>query len=158
MLQAYSPKNCFKHSGKLKNVSDAINSKAPTIAFLKKEKGREFTISLIMGWIVYLNKLLDLKNPMNEEQIELCSETILNDFKALKISDLTFVFKGITSGKYGKFYERLSISDILNIFTKYFDERCEVAEQETLRIHNDLKSDMTFSESKNIKRILMDKK
>ena len=157
LLTLYSPKTCFRHANKLKTISDAINSKAPTIALLKKEKGEDFTRALVMAWIVYLNKLLDLKNPMNEEQIELCAESILSDFKALKISDLTFVFKGITSGKYGKFYERFSISDILSIFNEYFDERCNVAEQETLRVHNDLKSDMTFSDSKNIKRILMDK-
>jgi hypothetical protein len=157
-LVTYSPKNCFKYSNKLKTISDAINSKAPTLASIKKEKGQEITNSLIILWLLYLNKLLDLKNPMNEEQIDLCAETILTDFYALKISDLTFIFKEIVSGKHGKFYERLAISDILNIFTNYFNERCEVAEQETLRLHNDIKSDMTFSESKNIKRILMDKK
>jgi len=156
-LVTYSPKNCFKYSGKLKKISDAINSKAPTLASIKKERGQEITNSLIILWLLYLNKLLDLKNPMNEEQIDLCAETILTDFYVLKISDLTFIFKEIVSGKHGKFYERLSISDILNIFTNYFNERCEVAEQETLRLHNDIKSDMTFSESKNIKRILMDK-
>lgn len=157
-MTVFNPKNCLKHSGKLKTISDAINSKAPTIALLKKEAGTKFTNSLIMIWLVYLNKLLDLKNPMNEEQIELCAESILSEFYMLKMSDLTFVFKEIVSGKHGKFYERLAISDILNIFTNYFDERCKVAEEETIRHHNDLKSDMTFATSKNIKRILMDKK
>lgn len=148
----------MSYSGKLKTISDAINSKAPTLSALKKDTGTEFTHSFIILWLVYLNKLLDLKNPMNEEQLELCAESILSEFYALKISDLTFVFKEIVSGKHGKFYERLSISDILSIFTNYFNERCDVAESETLRQHNDLKSDMTFATSKNIKRILMDKK
>lgn len=158
MLKVYSPSNCFKHAGKLKSISDAINANAPTFALLKKETNDEFTQSLISMWLIYLNQLLDLKNPMNEDQIELCSVTIMNDFYMLKISDLTFVFKEIVAGKHGKFYERLSISDILNIFTNYFDERCKVAEEESIRIHNDMKSDMTFATSKNIKRILMDKK
>lgn len=147
----------MKFSGKLKTISDAIKSKAPTLATIKKDNGPDFTQSFIVLWLVYLNKLLDLKNPMNEEQIDLCSESILSEFYMLKISDLTFVFKEIVSGKHGKFYERLAISDILSIFSTYFDERCKVAEEETLRYHNDLKSDMTFATSKNIKRILMDK-
>jgi hypothetical protein len=44
------------------------------------------------------------------------------------------------------------------IFSNYFNERCKAAEDETIRVHNDIKSDMTFATSKNIKRILMDKK
>jgi len=134
-----------------------MNADAPTFALLKKEAGNKFTLALLKVWLMYLNQLLDLKNPMNEEQIDLCSETLISDFYMLKISDLTFVFKEIISGKHGKFYERLAISDILNIFTNYFDERCKVAEDETIRIHNDMKSDMTFATSKNIKRILMEK-
>lgn len=154
----YNPRNCLKHSVKLKKISDCIDSKAPTLSMIKKQTGERFTFGLVQIWIVYLNKVLDLKNPMNEEQIDLCAETVLSDFYALKMSDLSFVFKRIISGYYGKFYERLSISDILKILTDYFQERCDVAEEETLRLHRDIKSDMTFSESKNIKRILMDKK
>jgi hypothetical protein len=45
---------------------------------------------------------------------------------------------------------------VLLIFSNYFNERCK-AEDETIRVHNDIKSDMTFATSKNIKRILMDK-
>jgi hypothetical protein len=72
----------MKHS-EVKTISDAINSKAPTLAVIKKENGLEFTIFLVM-WLVYLNKLLDLKNPMNEEQLDLCAETVLSDFTLLK--------------------------------------------------------------------------
>jgi hypothetical protein len=39
---------------------------------------------------------------MNEEQLDLCAETVLSDFYALKIS-MTLVFKEIVSGKHGKF-------------------------------------------------------
>jgi hypothetical protein len=53
----------MKHSGKLKLFSDAINSKAPTLAVIKKENGLEFTQSFLVMWLVYLNKLLDLKKP-----------------------------------------------------------------------------------------------
>jgi hypothetical protein len=49
---------------------------------------------------------------MNEEQLDLC-ETVLSDFYALKISDMTLVFKEIVSGKHGKFW-RLSISDVID--------------------------------------------
>jgi hypothetical protein len=75
----------MKHS-EVKTISDAINSKAPTLAVIKKENGLEFTQSFLVMWLVYLNKLLDLKNPMNEEQLDLCARTVLSDFYALKIS------------------------------------------------------------------------
>jgi hypothetical protein len=46
---------------------------------------------------------------MNEEQLDLCAETVLS-FYALKISELTLVFKEIVSE--WKVYGHLSISDI----------------------------------------------
>src|SRR5690348_8812696 len=85
ILKTYNPKQCMKFSGKLKTISDAINSKAPTLAVIKKDNGQDFTQSFLVLWLVYLNKLLDLKNPMNEEQIELCAETLLSEFYMLKI-------------------------------------------------------------------------
>jgi tRNA(His) 5'-end guanylyltransferase len=54
-------------------------------------------------WLVYLNKLLDLKKPNERRTTRLMCRTVLSDFYALKISDMTLVFKEIVSGKHGKF-------------------------------------------------------
>ncbi len=143
----------MKHVGKITTIEKAMNSNAPTIGTFQREKGRDFTEALIMGWLVYLNTLMDLKNPMSEEQIELCAQNIVDEFYGLKISDITLLFKRIISGQHGKFYERLSIADILSFFREYFNERCEVAEQNSDRMHKDFSSNETFNYSNNIRRI-----
>lgn len=132
----------------------AINSKAPSIGTFQREKGREFTESLIMGWLVYINDILNLNKSMTEDQIEMCAEMVVDEFYALKISDLTLLSKRIISGAYGEFYESISIPKVLSWFREYFEERCNIAEQSSIQKHNDSKSDETFNLSNNVKRIV----
>lgn len=153
-MRVYNPKNCFKYANKVTSIDKAINAEAPTIATFKREKSREFTLNLIMMWLVYLNAMLNLNKPMSEEQIEMCAEEIINEFYALKISDLTLLFKRIIAGSYGEFFESISTAKLLSYFRDYFNERCEFAEKESQRNHNDLKSDETFNYTKNVRRLL----
>lgn len=134
-----------------------MNADTPTLGTLNRELGKDFTDGLLMAWLNHLNFILNLKRPLSEEAIEVCAIDINNEFYAIKISDLSFLFKRIYSGFYGEFYESLSIPKVMSFFRDYFDERCNLAEEQSLRNHNDLKSDDTFNFSKNIKRILENK-
>lgn len=140
-------------AGKVTTIEKAMNANSPTIGMMHREKGEQFTKSMLMIWIVYLNNLMDLKNPMSEEQTELCAQSILDEFYGLKFSDLTLLFKNIISGQYGKFYERISISDLLSFFRQYFDDRCELAATQSERRHKDFISNDEFNYSNNIQRI-----
>lgn len=131
-----------------------MQANSPSIGFLQREQGKEFTHSMIMGWLVYLNELLNLNKPMSEDQIEMCATDILSDFYALKFSDLTLLFKKIISGSYGEFYESLSIPKVLSFFRQYFDERLDIAVQESEMNHRNFTSDETFNYSNNPKRYL----
>tara|TARA_B100000900_G_scaffold413529_1_gene437742 strand:- start:778 stop:1260 length:483 start_codon:yes stop_codon:yes gene_type:complete len=148
LLEKYSPKNCIAHAGKLATIEDAINSKAPSIASFQREHGRQFTEGLVTFWLLYLNKILNLNKPMSEEQINLCSGMVVEEFYMLKVSDLTLLFKRIISGQYGEFYERLSIDKILTFFRAYLEERFELAESNSIRNHNEenKKTESTISE------------
>lgn len=91
---------------------------------------------------------------MPEDQIELCSIEITNQYGALKISDLTLIFKRIISGQYGELYESISIPKVLKWFSDYFDERCNHAEQLSLRQHyEDSKSLDSLNYSSSVERI-----
>ena len=144
----------MKFSNKLATIDKAMNAEAPTIGMFQRERSREFTVSLLMIWLVYLNNILNLKKPMTEEQIEMCAEEILNEFYTLKVSDLTLLFKRIISGAYGEFYESLSVQKVLSYFRDYFEERCQLAEQQSLRKHQDISSDDAFNFSNNLKRLM----
>jgi hypothetical protein len=152
LLRKWGPKNCLKYSGKVSTIDQAMNSNSISLGTVQREKGRDFTEGLIMGWLVYLNDILNLNKPMSEDQIEMCATEILNEFYGFKFSDLTLIFKRIISGAYGEFYEALSIPKILSWFRQYFEERCELAMQQSQKKHKDFNSDETFAISKNLKR------
>lgn len=137
LLEKYSPKNCMLHAGKIATVQQALNSKAPSIASFQREQGRQFTEGLITFWLLYLNKVLNLNKPMSEDQINLCSSMVVEEFYMLKVSDLTLLFKRIISGQYGEFYERLSIDKILTFFRTYLEERFQLAEESSQRNHSE---------------------
>ena len=74
---------------------------------------------------------------MSEEQINLCSNMVVEEFYMLKVSDLTLLFKRIVSGQYGEFYERLSIDKVLTFFREYLEERFDLAKDASLRNHEE---------------------
>ena len=137
LLEKYSPKNCMLHAGKITTIEQALNSKAPSIASFQRQQGRQFTEGLITFWLLYLNNILNLNKPMSEEQINLCSNMVVEEFYMFKVSDLTLLFKRIISGQYGEFYERLSIDKILTFFRTYLEERFTLAGEASLRNHEE---------------------
>ena len=137
LLEKYSPKNCMLHAGKITTIEQALNSKAPSIASFQRQQGRQFTEGLITFWLLYLNNILNLNKPMSEEQINLCSNMVVEEFYMFKVSDLTLLFKRIISGQYGEFYERLSIDKILTFFREYLEERFTLAGEASLRNHEE---------------------
>ena len=153
LLSVYSPVNCMRHAGKLATIEHAMNSTAPTLGTLHREKSRDFTIGLVMGWLVYLNDLLALRKSMSEDQIEMCAIDITDTFYTLKMSDLAYLFRRIISGQYGEFYESLTISKVLTFFREYFDERCKHAAQQSIRQHADFSSQDMFNYSQNLRRV-----
>ena len=143
----------MRHAVKVTTIEKAMNANAPTIAAFNREMGNPFTEGLIMAWLAYLNGMLNLRRPMTDDQIEMCAVSITEEFSALKISDLTLLVKKITNGECGEFYESLSPAKVLTFFREYFDERCSIAEEQSLRAHNDLKSHTEFNFSTSVQRI-----
>lgn len=144
----------MKYSGKVKTIEQAINARSISIGTIQRHKGREFTEGMVMGWLVYLNDILNLNKPMTEDQIEMAATEIVNEYYSLKFSDLTLLFKRIISGTYGEFYESLSIPKVLSFFRTYFEERCDIAMQQSQRDHNNFSSEQTFNISSNLRRRL----
>ena len=154
LLQRYGAVNCMRHSGKLRIIDDAISSNAPTLGTFIRAKGREFTEQFVIGWLIYLNDILDLKKPMSADQIQLTAIEIVNTYFYLKLSDFTLLYKRIISGVYGEFYESLSIAKVLTFFRDYNEERINKCAENSERNHKDQKSNQEFNVSKNYKRIL----
>lgn len=143
----------MRFSGKVTTIEKAMNAPAPTLGSFNRAKGKQFTEGLVMGWLAYLNSMLNLNKPMTDDQIELCAINVTEEFYSLKISDLTLLFKKIISGQYGEFYESISPAKVLTFFRQYFEERCDLAEEQSLRLHKDSASNDEFNFSTSVQRI-----
>ena len=146
-LQDYSPNNCLIRSVTLKGVSDAVNRKTVTLVDIKKGKGQTFLRNYIALWLIELNELLNLKNPLSEAQITLCTEQIITDYSFLKLSELSLIFKRIVSGEFGELYERISMPKLMSIFRKYEQERTEVVTSESQQAHESFRYQENRTES-----------
>lgn len=134
-LEAYSLNNCLMRSVTIKGVSDALSRNTVSLVDIKKGKGQAFLRSYIAIWLIDLNELLNLKNPLSEAQITLCTEQIITDYSFLKLSELSLIFKRIVSGEFGELYERISMPKLMSIFRKYEQERTEVVTSESQQDH-----------------------
>ena len=148
-LEAYSPNNCLMRSVTLKGVSDAVSRKTVSLVEIKKDRGQAFLRSYIALWLIELNELLNLKNPLSEAQIKLCTEQIITDYSFLKLSELSLIFKRIVSGEFGELYERISMPKLMTIFRKYEQERTEVVISESSQDHENFRYQESRTESYN---------
>ena len=128
LLKKYNPhKLMLTMATKVKAIEEAIDDKTTgTLNSVKREAGTNTIEAILIGWMIHLNQLLDLKRPMTEQQIEYATHMILADYGSLKFADLTVLFNQIIKGQHGSFYESLGIDKIMKIFQTYFDQRCEV--------------------------------
>jgi hypothetical protein len=132
----------------LRTVKDCLSVKTPTIASVRRTFGEEKLKSYIALYLIDLNKSLNLKRFLSDEQIYECSELIVYEFVNLTLADITFVFKRAKMGHYGELYESLSLDKIIRWFSEYYDERLSVAESMSALEHDKIK----YSESRS-KRI-----
>ena len=146
-LRVYSPNNCLMHSVTIKGVSDALSRNTVSLVEIKKGKGQAFLRSYIALWLIELNELLNLKNPLSEAQITLCTEQIITDYSFLKLSELSLIFKRIVSGEFGELYERISMPKLMSIFRKYDQERTEVVTSESQQAHENFRYQENRTES-----------
>jgi len=134
-LALYSPKNCFKHSQKIRTVKDVLRLPSKTLGEFKRLYGRDWVIAYITMWIIELNDNSNVKNKMNDAQMEFTAERIYESY-SLKITDLTLFFRNMKEGSYGPYYESLSQDKILQWLKQYYDLRCEYAEMFAQQKHD----------------------
>lgn len=131
----------------IKGVSDALSRNTVSLVDIKKGKGQAFLRNYIALWLIELNELLNLKNPLSEAQIKLCTEQIITDYSFLKLSELSLIFKRIVSGEFGELYERISMPKLMTIFRQYEQERTEVVTSESQQSHESFRYRENRSES-----------
>lgn len=97
----------------------------PTLLQMAHQEGNgEKIVALVKLNIIALDAYLHLNNRLTEQEVDTLSADIVQLYGgALSFADLNIVLTNARHGVYGKFYERLSASDIMSWFDEYFNAR-----------------------------------
>lgn len=136
--QVYNPKNLIATCKKITSPIQAANSGMPSLARLEKEVGREYVIRAIIVNLIFLQNAINVKTKLNEQQMLLLCNDILDTYPMnnINFADVNIVFTRARRGEYGELYESLSIDKVYQWFSKYFEERCGMAEEESINEHD----------------------
>ena len=138
LMSLYHPFKIAKTLSNINTVEDSLEANTPSIALIKRYNGEDLTTAFIELHLVTLISMINVTRPLNEFQVKEISRMIVAKYWNLTISDINLLFDRVKLG-YFKIFETLSVHVILGWFKIYFDERCSVAENRSLRNHDKLK-------------------
>ncbi len=96
-LQVYNLDNAL--SLKILSVEKAVNSETPSLTKMIKATNEKKVSYLIMGLLVNMNNKLKFKEKLTENEIRGLSESIMDKYYYLKLSDFVYVFNQISDGE-----------------------------------------------------------
>lgn len=134
-MAAYNPDNALTTLQQVVNLPDVWRAKTPSLARINREAGTDLVIDLLSLWITRINKMLNITNPMNPEQITYTSRQVFTQNPMLTIADIKLVFDRAVTGQYGKDYNRLDSSVICTWFRTHWEERLQAAETVNIDTH-----------------------
>lgn len=118
----------------------AMNSNAPKLRDMVMQLGEKSIEAYLKLWIIDLDRTLDLKKPLNEDQIDDIAFRILDKYRSLNIADINLVFSRAKNGEVENLYDRISVPNVMKWFRLYFDERCSMAAELSYQHHVQVKS------------------
>jgi hypothetical protein len=135
-LKECSPKAVAKMCKSVSSLPAVFKTQLPSLAKVRKEYGEDFTEAYVATWITNLVEFFYVGKRMGESQILETAMLIMQDYYMLTLADINLVFTRAKKGFYGELYDRLDGAIILTWFWKYFEERCQEAENIALRKHD----------------------
>lgn len=100
--------------------------------------------------ITDLCNFFNINKNMNVEQIADTVNFIIDTYpiNCLTLADVKLCFSWIKSGKYGQIYDRMDGGVILTALHKYFEQRCEIAEEQFYNQHCNTKGAGNFGDKR----------
>ena len=118
-----TPKQAIEHLRDVRTIEDSIMAKTPYMSSIRKQMGEKYALGHIKMWLIYLQANLNIKNKLDDDMVDLCAETILNDYWSISIGDMKIIVTNALKGHYGEFFESISIPKILSWVDSYISER-----------------------------------
>lgn len=127
---------------KVLNEKDVFLSKNTSLALMSKNVG-EINVKALLAYVIAdLVKFFNVGKMMTTNQIAATVELILEDvnFSRLKIDDFKLCFNRAKKGEYGAVYDRIDGQVIFNWLNIYFNQRIEIADNQSYSQHIDVKN------------------
>lgn len=138
------PLNEYLQAVKPKGISDVLRSPAGSISHLIHERGSVEVKAMLVDQIVNLTKFFNFSRTMDIHQVSETADLIIDQYPIYTPEDFILCFKNIKVLKYGKFYEGIDGSKILEMIRAYDlvrdEEIFEFRRIEASRHKNDLRT------------------
>jgi hypothetical protein len=127
---------------KVRNEADVFASPNKSLIRVTEDVGELGIRALLSYAIIDLIEFFNIGKPMTDVQIAQTIELIMDDdnLMRLKIDDFKLCFNRIKAGYYGQVYDRLDGQVILLWLTRYFNERLDIADNQSYSQHNEIKN------------------
>lgn len=106
-----------------------LSERSPSLVVMKKAYGDNFPVMWLMEQILELVVYSNSKGTLNDYQAEYLANTIVNEHRDLKASELLLFFYQLKSGKFGHFYGIIDPMRITIALDEFCDERNRVMER-----------------------------
>lgn len=113
----------------------AIATPSASLATLKKYQSADFMEASVERLIVMYAGLLNIGKNLQPFQISTIASEVCADYHYLTLAEVQYVMKQGVKGSYGKLYDHLDISIILEWFAQYDAERVEIAASRAREAH-----------------------
>lgn len=117
------------HKIRVSKVADCFELSTPSLSTMKKYKGEFKTLALICKMLEEVYSFFNVTNTLSEIQLQMSAALILEEFYFLTIADIRLCFFNAYKNKYGKLYNRLDGSIIMDWLSKYTEERALEAQR-----------------------------
>lgn len=119
-------------------IEKSLQAKTPSLSLIKKHNGEQLLTAFIELHLASLASMINVTRQLNEHQIKEIARLVVQKYWALTISDLNILFDRVKMGHF-KIFETLSVHVVLSWFSDYFEERCLVAENNSIMRHESVK-------------------
>lgn len=131
-----------------------LKLQTPSIALARRTYGDQPIMEMLVQMISNVNDFFNVSRPMNAVQIMETAKLISKVYYFLKFEEIKFVFENAKTGTWGKIYERLDGSVILEWFEKYDLQRTHAVEMERVSQNKQINRDPVVVDYAEVKKRL----
>lgn len=139
-MTTYAPKHVIRELRRCNTVAKAMSAPMPKLRDLVSKIGERAVEAYLKLWLIDLNNILDLKKPLSEAQIDDLAFRICDKYRTLNIAEINLVFNRAKNGECGGILDRVHVPTVMKWFNDFFDERCNVAADQSYQNHVQSKS------------------